>query len=228
MQHGAAGLLLQPCGGPSAGRGCSVRLNGTSVPPDRSAQVRVHGHGRPRRPVGRSGVHPSDPSVDPAQRDRNSLGRTAEKAPQTHGPPRRAEPARVSDQNRPFSFGRGGNRPRKTIDCLGVGMPSGNESRSASRTAAGTAQKGRSAPAPDDERKPEGPTELHGASWKYIIQALHPGILSREVHRLCRWDDLLRHAFALSRPLGLGFAARSDGTDPVHDPNNDADRGGCR
>lgn len=49
-------------------------------------------------------------------------------------------------------------------------MSSRNETRSASRTAAGTAQKGRSAPAPDDERKPDGPTELDGASWKYIFK----------------------------------------------------------
>lgn len=49
-------------------------------------------------------------------------------------------------------------------------MCSRNESRSASRPPAGTAQKGRSAPTPDDERKPDGPTELDGASWTYIVK----------------------------------------------------------
>lgn len=45
--------------------------------------------------------------------------------------------------------------------------PKGSNSHSGS--AADTAAKGRSAPAPDDKRKPESPTDLNGTSWKYIF-----------------------------------------------------------
>lgn len=38
-----------------------------------------------------------------------------------------------------------------------------------SGTTADTAAKARTAPAPDDERKPDSPSDLHGASWKYLF-----------------------------------------------------------
>lgn len=43
------------------------------------------------------------------------------------------------------------------------------ESRRESGTTADTAAKARTAPAPDDERKPDSPSDLHGASWKYLF-----------------------------------------------------------
>lgn len=49
-------------------------------------------------------------------------------------------------------------------------MSSRNESTGGSGTYAKTAQKGRSAPAPDDERKPGTPAELGGASWRYVLK----------------------------------------------------------
>ncbi len=37
-------------------------------------------------------------------------------------------------------------------------------------TAADTAEKGRTAPEPDDKRKPDAPTQLRAAAWKYVIK----------------------------------------------------------
>jgi membrane protein len=49
-------------------------------------------------------------------------------------------------------------------------MSSRNESGRESGTAADTAAKAASAPAPDAERKPDAPTQLHGQSWKYVFK----------------------------------------------------------
>jgi membrane protein len=44
-----------------------------------------------------------------------------------------------------------------------------NENYRESGTHADTVKKARMAPEPEDERKPDSPTQLHGASWKYIL-----------------------------------------------------------
>lgn len=49
-------------------------------------------------------------------------------------------------------------------------MSSRNEAGRGSGTAADTAAKTTSAPAPDAEHKPDAPTQLHGESWKYILK----------------------------------------------------------